>query len=42
MDNINRLLTLLTGDEKHDQASFSTLEVLRVLYERVLDGTGSL
>jgi transketolase len=37
VDNINRLLTLLTGDEKHDQASLSTLDVLRVLYERVLD-----
>jgi transketolase len=37
VDNINRLLTLLTGDEKHDQASLSTLDVLRVLYEHVLD-----
>ena len=37
MDNIGRLLTLMTGDEKHDPASYSTLDVLRVLYERVLD-----
>jgi transketolase len=37
VDNIERLLSLLTGDEKHDVASYSTLQVLRVLYERVLD-----
>ena len=37
MDKIQRLLTLMTGDEKHDPASYSTLDVLRVLYERVLD-----
>jgi len=37
VDNIERLLTLMTGDEKHDPASYSTLAVLRVLYERVLD-----
>lgn len=37
MDNISRLMTLMTGDEKHDPASYSTLDVLRVLYERVLD-----
>ena len=37
MDNIERLLTLMTGDEKHDLASYSTLAVLRVLYERVLN-----
>jgi len=37
VDNIERLLTLMTGDEKHDLASYSTLAVLRVLYERVLD-----
>ncbi|MBO0843912.1 MAG: transketolase [Nocardioides sp.] len=30
-------MTLMTGDEKHDPASYSTLDVLRVLYERVLD-----
>jgi transketolase len=39
VDNIQRLLTLMTGDEKHDLASYSTLDVLRVLYERVLDVT---
>jgi transketolase len=37
VDNIERLLTLLTGDEKHSLASLSTLDVIRVLYERVLD-----
>jgi transketolase len=37
VDNISRLLTLMTGDEKHDLASYSTLDVIRVLYERVLD-----
>ena len=37
MDNIARLMNLMTGDEKHDPASYSTLAVIRVLYERVLD-----
>jgi transketolase len=37
VDNISRLLTLMTGDEKHSLASYSTLDVIRVLYERVLD-----
>jgi transketolase len=37
VDNIDRLLTLMTGDEKHSLASLSTLDVMRVLYERVLD-----
>jgi transketolase len=37
VDNIQRLLALMTGDEKHDPASYSTLDVIRVLYERVLD-----
>jgi transketolase len=36
VDNIERLLSLMTGDEKHDPASYSTLDVIRVLYERVL------
>lgn len=31
------LMTRLTGDEKHDAAATSTRDVLRVLYERVLD-----
>ncbi len=35
-DDLPGLLTLLTGDEKHDQSSFSTLDVLWVLYDRVL------
>jgi transketolase len=37
VNNIDRLLTLMTGDEKHSLASLSTLDVIRVLYERVLD-----
>ena len=37
MDNIARLMTLMTGDEKHSAAATSTLDVIRVLYERVLD-----
>jgi len=37
MNDIPRLMALLSGDEKHDPASYSTLAVLRVLYERVLD-----
>ena len=35
-DELPSLLTKLTGDEKHDQSSFSTLDVLWVLYDRVL------
>src|SRR5262245_3701859 len=34
--DLPRLLTLLTGDEKHDRSSFSTLDVLWVLYDRIL------
>jgi transketolase len=30
-------MNLMTGDEKHDPASYSTLAVIRVLYERVLE-----
>jgi transketolase len=37
MSEIERLMSLLTGDEKHSAAATSTLDVLRVLYERVLD-----
>ena len=33
----DRLMSLMTGDEKHAAAATSTLDVLRVLYERVLD-----
>jgi transketolase len=35
-DDLPVLLTRLTGDEKHDRSSFSTLDVLWVLYDRVL------
>ena len=35
-DDVPDLLTRLTGDEKHDRSSFSTLDVLWVLYDRVL------
>jgi transketolase len=35
-DDLPSLLTRLTGDEKHDRSSFSTLDVLWVLYDRVL------
>ncbi len=34
---IGRLMALMTGDEKHGPAATSTVDVLRVLYERVLD-----
>ena len=37
MSEIDRLMGLLIGDEKHAAASSSTLTVLQVLYERVLD-----
>jgi transketolase len=37
VNNIRRLLTSMTGDEKHDPASLSTLDVLQVLYGDVLD-----
>src|SRR2546423_194215 len=35
-ENLPELLTLLTGDEKHDRSALSTLDVLWVLYDRVL------
>jgi transketolase len=37
-DDLPGLLTRLTGDEKHDWSSLSTLDVLWVLYDRVLTG----
>lgn len=37
MTRTEDLMTLMTGDEKHSAAATSTLDVLRVLYERVLD-----
>ena len=36
MSRTEQLMTRLTGDEKHSAAATSTLDVLRVLYERVL------
>jgi transketolase len=35
-DDLPRLMTLQTGDEKHSSAATSTLDVLWVLYDRVL------
>ena len=35
-DDLPELLTRLTGDEKHDWSSLSTLDVLWVLHDRVL------
>lgn len=35
-DDLSRLMSLMTGDEKHDFAATSTLDVTWVLYERVL------
>ncbi|MGH3362254.1 MAG: thiamine pyrophosphate-dependent enzyme [Nocardioides sp.] len=37
MSELGRLMSLMTGDEKHSAAATSTLDVIRVLYERVLD-----
>lgn len=34
--DIARLMSLMTGDEKHTPAATSTLDVIRVLYEQVL------
>ncbi len=35
-DDLARLMALMTGDEKHDGAATSTLDVVWVLYDRVL------
>lgn len=35
-DELSRLMTLMTGDEKHDASATSTLDVLWVLFDRVL------
>lgn len=35
-DDLGRLMALMTGDEKHGSAATSTLDVLWVLYDRVL------
>lgn len=34
--DMNRLMSLMTGDEKHGPAATSTLDAIRVLYDRVL------
>ena len=39
--DLPRLMSLMTGDEKHSAAATSTLDVLWVLYDRVLDVTPS-
>jgi transketolase len=36
LEDLTSLLTRLTGDEKHDWSALSTLDVLWVLYDRVL------
>ena len=36
MSRTQQLMTRMTGDEKHSAAATSTLDVIRVLYERVL------
>jgi transketolase len=36
-EDLPGLLSLMSGDEKHDPAALSTLDVLWVLYDRVLD-----
>ena len=35
--DLNRLMSLMTGDEKHSAAATSTLDVIWTLYDRVLD-----
>src|SRR5215510_9150136 len=40
-DDLPALMARLTGDEKHDLAAASTLDVLWVLYDRVLRVTPS-
>src|SRR5512146_823282 len=35
-DDLPALMTRLTGDEKHDWSSASTLDVLWMLYDRIL------
>ena len=36
-DELLRLMSLMTGDEKHGPSATSTLDVIRTLYDRVLD-----
>ncbi len=37
--DLNRLMSLMTGDEKHSAAATSTLDVIWTLYDRILDIT---
>jgi transketolase len=39
-EDLPRLFERMSGDEKHDPSSFSTLDVLWVLYDRVLEDDG--
>ncbi|MEP6667060.1 MAG: transketolase [Nocardioidaceae bacterium] len=39
--HLRRLMSLQTGDEKHDASATSTLDVLWVLYDQVLDVSAS-
>lgn len=36
LSHIRRIMALATGDEKHDSSAHSTLDVLWVLYDRIL------
>ena len=36
-DDLDRLMSLMTGDEKHSAAATSTRDVVWVLYDRILD-----
>lgn len=36
-DDLPRLMSIMTGDEKHSEAATSTLDVIWVLHDRVLD-----
>lgn len=36
LPHIQSLITLATGDEKHDASAFSTLDILWVLYDQIL------
>ena len=36
-DSLRRLMSVMTGDEKHSEAATSTLDVVWTLYDRVLD-----
>src|SRR5690349_14465030 len=36
-DDLTDLIALMTGDEKHEPSAFSTLDVIWVLYDRILN-----